>query len=298
MQPLRLSVLLLFLANSMPSARAGEYYGFNFSLAEYGSLDPGTRSAAPNLIEKVLLSPEGLAFWDPESRMTGGYMANNGTIGDQMIRHVKFFLNPRSIDSDWAYGPITSPSDLRRFVKKNMPSAGYHGFLQLRDSYARRAPDLQACETRAQAIVREAARRLEAEEQARREEEAARKKARLEQEEARRAQLERERAERAAAQATLEAKRRAEITERLASSRQCTVQAAARMAERFLASSGCEPMEIEVGELDEEKGAWGFLGTAKCFAPYVHAKRFLIHVFPTDASCNSWRELNLDMWKL
>src|SRR5690606_22662117 len=53
-------------------------------LSQYTELDPGTRSAAPYLIKKVLLSPTGLAFWDPEGKWGGGYLKNNGSIADQV----------------------------------------------------------------------------------------------------------------------------------------------------------------------------------------------------------------------
>lgn len=93
--------------------------GTKVYLSQYPELSPEIRSAAPILIKRVLLSPVGLSFWDPENKWGGGYLPNTGSISDQVIEHLKFFMNPRSLDRDWAFGPITTPDKLRRFIRKN-----------------------------------------------------------------------------------------------------------------------------------------------------------------------------------
>lgn len=114
-------------------------------LSQYPELDPATRSAAPVLIKRVLLSPTGLSFWDPQGQWGGGFLRNTGDIGDQVLRHVKFFLNPRAIDRDWAYGPINNERKLKKFMRKNMPKAGRKpgsGYKKTRRQYRRNRPRL------------------------------------------------------------------------------------------------------------------------------------------------------------
>lgn len=128
-----------------PDDKGINVLGQKVYLSQYPELDPATRSAAPYLISKVLLSPTGLSFWDPEGKWGGGYLRNNGSISDQVIKHVRFFLNPRAVDSDWAYGPINNERKLRKFMRKNMPKAGRKpgsGYKDTRREYRKNKPRL------------------------------------------------------------------------------------------------------------------------------------------------------------
>lgn len=128
-----------------PNDKGIDILGQKVYLSQYPELDPATRSAAPYLIQKVLLSPTGLSFWDPEGKWGGGYLRNRGSIADQVIKHIRFFLNPRAVDSDWAYGPINNVRKLRKFMRKNMPKAGRKpssGYKSTRREYRRNDPSL------------------------------------------------------------------------------------------------------------------------------------------------------------
>jgi hypothetical protein len=128
-----------------PNDKGIDVLGERLYLSQYPELDPATRSAAPHLIKKVLLSSTGLSFWDPEGKWGGGYLKNSGTISDQVMRHIKFFMNPRAIDTDWAYGSINNERKLKKFMRKNMPKASRHrgsGYKSTRRDYRKKDPSL------------------------------------------------------------------------------------------------------------------------------------------------------------
>jgi len=104
-----------------PNDEGIDVLGTKIYLSEFKNLDYATRSAAPVLINKVLLSPTGLSFWDPQGRGAGGYFSKTGPIENQVIEHIRFFLNPRSVDRTWQYGVIDNERKLKIFVRKNLP---------------------------------------------------------------------------------------------------------------------------------------------------------------------------------
>jgi hypothetical protein len=117
-----------------PNDKGIDVLGNKIYLSEFVNLDYATRSAAPVLINNVLLSPTGLSFWDPEGRSGGGYFKKSGPIENQVIEHIRFFLNPRSIDRTWQYGVIDSERKLKLFIKKNLPQVARQRGSEFRES--------------------------------------------------------------------------------------------------------------------------------------------------------------------
>jgi hypothetical protein len=117
-----------------PNDKGIDVLGNKIYLSEFVNLDYATRSAAPVLINNVLLSPTGLSFWDPEGRSGGGYFKKSGPIENQVIEHIRFFLNPRSVDRTWQYGVIDSERKLKLFIKKNLPQVARQRGSEFRES--------------------------------------------------------------------------------------------------------------------------------------------------------------------
>jgi hypothetical protein len=72
----------------------------------------GFRSAAPRMIEKILNTPEGLAFIDPENRW-GGYLRKSGNNKNDYLRSLYYLYKNQ----------IFSIHQLKRFIRKNMMRA-------------------------------------------------------------------------------------------------------------------------------------------------------------------------------
>lgn len=110
-----------------PNDKGIDVLGQKVYLSEY-NLPFAVANAAPILIKRVLLSPTGLAFWDPENKHNQGFLKKNGSFADQVVEHILFFMNPRGVDSDWAFGQITSEKKLKHFLRKNMNRVSMKGF--------------------------------------------------------------------------------------------------------------------------------------------------------------------------
>jgi len=80
-------------------------------------LDKKFRSAAPRIIKKVLKSPEGQAFWDPENRW-GGFRTKTGSQEKDILEAIKYFYKYE----------IHSRSALRKHIRKVMPKMGRKRF--------------------------------------------------------------------------------------------------------------------------------------------------------------------------
>lgn len=128
-----------------PNDEGLEILGQKIYLSQYPEIDYATRSAIPVLTENVLLTPTGLAFWDPENKMGGGYIKKPGDLASQIIKHVRFFLNPKTLDRNWAYGPIRNERQLKRFMRKNLPKDSRthdSSYKTLRREYRNKKPNL------------------------------------------------------------------------------------------------------------------------------------------------------------
>ena len=80
---------------------------------DIGHTSPGFRSAVPRMIEKLLGSPEGMAFIDPENKW-GGYLKKSGNNKNDYLRSLYYLYKNQ----------IFTRRQLRRFIRKNMHKAG------------------------------------------------------------------------------------------------------------------------------------------------------------------------------
>jgi hypothetical protein len=80
---------------------------------DIGHTSAGFRSAAPRLIEKVLNTPEGLAFIDPENKW-GGFLKRTGNKSNDYLRSLYYLYKNQVFNS----------RQLRRLMRRNLPSAG------------------------------------------------------------------------------------------------------------------------------------------------------------------------------
>ena len=92
-------------------------------IIDIGNLSRGARSSAPRIVEKVINTPEGLAFLDPDN-LWGGWLQKTPQFdseGNQIedksadyLRAIKYlYLNK-----------IFDRHDLRKFVRENLPKVG------------------------------------------------------------------------------------------------------------------------------------------------------------------------------
>jgi len=90
---------------------------------DIGHLSRGLRSAAPRMIQKVMLSPEGLAFTDPDD-VWGGWLPKTPVEGaDGKIVQNKTADYLRALKYLYL-NKIFSRGDLRRFVRQSLPKVG------------------------------------------------------------------------------------------------------------------------------------------------------------------------------
>ena len=84
---------------------------------------PGFRSAAPRILRKVIQSPEGLSFVDPDN-VWGGFLPRRGDMSSNYLEAMLYLYRAK----------IFSRSDLRKFIRDNIPKVGRKRFSEWKNA--------------------------------------------------------------------------------------------------------------------------------------------------------------------